>query len=107
MVEVSLSVRSRRAPTITPYSQQIRYSSCYPICFKHSDVDISIANQRQDDDLMIGTSLREYLRESEDKLLGTTDLANFYKHVRAILSTSTIKKLPFDDTVINDIAYLP
>ena len=58
---------------------------------------------------MIGTSLREYLRESEDELLGTTDLANFYKHVRAFLSklvTSTIKWLPFDDTVINDIACL-
>ena len=27
-----------------------------------TDVDISIANQRQDDDLTIGTSLREYLR---------------------------------------------
>ena len=72
-------------------------------------VDISIASQRQDDDLSIGTSLREYLRESEDELLGTTDLTNFYQHVRACLSklvTSTIKRLPFDDVVINDIACL-
>ena len=75
-----------------------------------TDVDISIANQRQDDDLTIGTSLREYLRESEDELLGTTDLAKFYhEHVHAVLSklvTSMIKWLPFDDTVINDIACL-
>ena len=74
-----------------------------------NDVDISIANQRQDNDLMIGTSAREYLRESEDKLLGMTDLANFYQHVRAFLSklvTSTLKRLPFDDPVINSIACL-
>ena len=74
-----------------------------------TDVDISIANQRQDDDLMIGTSLRAYLRELEDELLGTTELANFYKDVRAFLSklvTSTLKRLPFDDPVINDIACL-
>ena len=72
-----------------------------------TDVDISIANQRQDDDLTIGTSLRAYLGESEDDVLGTTDLANFYQHVRAFLSkliTSTLKRLPFDDVVINDIA---
>ena len=72
-------------------------------------VDISIASQRQDDDLSIGTSLREYLRESEDELLGTTDLTNFYQNVRACLSklvTSTIKRLPFDDVLINDIACL-
>ena len=72
-------------------------------------VDISIVNQRQDDDLTIGTSLRAYLRESEDDVLGTTDLANFYQHVRAFLSklvTSTLKRLPFDDIVINDIACL-
>ena len=93
------------APTITPYSQQF----IVPHVIQSASnviVDISIANQREDDDLTIGTSLREYLRESEDKLLGTTDLENFYKHVRAFLSklvTSTIKRLPFDDTVINDI----
>ena len=73
-----------------------------------TDVDISIVNQRQDDDLTIGTSLRGYLRESEDELLGTTDLAN-YQHVRAFLSklvTSMIKQLPFDDTIINPVLIL-
>lgn len=74
-----------------------------------TDVDITIANQRQDDDLTIGTSLRAYLRECEDELLGTTHLTDFYKYVRAFLSklvTSTLKRLPFDDVVINDIACL-
>ena len=72
-------------------------------------VDISIANQRQDDDLMIGTSLRAYLRELEDELLGTTEFANFYQDVCAFLSkliTSTLKQLPFDDPVFNDVACL-
>ena len=84
-------------------SHAIKSASCI------TDVDFSIANQRQDDDLMIETSLTAYLRESEDELLGTTDLANFYQHVRASLSkpiTSALKRLLFDDTVINDIACL-
>ena len=42
---------------------------------------------------MIGTSLIEYLRESEDELLGTTDLANFYKHVCAFLSKLVVGKI--------------
>ena len=83
--------------------QAIQSASCI------TDVDISSCNQRQDDDLMLGTSLREFLRESEDELLGTTDLANFYVHVRAFLSklvASSLKRLPFDDVVIRDISCL-
>ena len=85
---------------ITPHA--VQSASCV------TDVDISIANQRQDEDLTIGTSLRAYLRESEDELLGTAELGIFYQHVRAFLSklvASTLKRLPFDDPVINDIAF--
>ena len=42
-----------------------------------TSVDINIQNQRQNDDLMLGTPLMEYMRESENELLDTTDLANF------------------------------
>jgi len=74
-----------------------------------TDADTNIKNQRQDDDLMLGTPLREHLREFEDELLGTVDLANFYLHVCAFLSrlvTSALKHLPFDDQVIRDVACL-
>ena len=74
-----------------------------------TDVDISNGNQRQDDDLMIGTYLRVYLGESKDELLGTAALKNFYLDIRAFFSkmvTSTRKRLPFDDVVLSDIACL-
>ena len=72
------------------------------------DVDIGSESQRADDDLTLGTSLRAYLRERQE-LLGTTDLANFFLHVRSFLSNlivSARKRLPFDDTVISDISCL-
>lgn len=74
-----------------------------------TDADIDNESQRQEDDLMLGTALREHLREFEDELLGTADLANFYLHVRAFLSMlvkSSLKQLPFDDLVIRDVACL-
>ena len=73
------------------------------------DVEISRENQRNNDDLTLGTSLRAYLRDAEDVLLGTSHLENFYTHVRAFLSklvASTLKRLPFDDVVISDITCL-
>ena len=74
-----------------------------------TEVDMNSGNQRHNDDLMLGTPLRKYLRESEDELLGTTDLAHFYVHVWVFLShlvASALKRLPFNDVVIWDIASL-
>ena len=51
-----------------------------------NDVDIDRKNQKQDDDLFLGISVRVHLRKFEDQLLGTADLANFYLNVRAFLS---------------------
>ena len=50
-----------------------------------SDVDINIRNQKQDGDLMLGTPLREHLKDHEDELLGTTDLSNCFLLVGSAL----------------------
>ena len=83
--------------------QAIQSASCL------NYVDIDRKNQKQDDDLLLETAVRVHLRKFEDQLLGTADLANFYLNVCAFLSklvTSALKRLPFHDPVIRDVACL-
>ena len=58
---------------------------------------------------MYATPLMEYMRESEKKVLDTTDLTNFYLHVCAFYSklfSRALKQLPFDDVAVKDIMRL-
>ena len=76
---------------------------------KIKDVNISPENQKNDDDLVLGSALHSYLTEVDDDLAGTSELAQFYSNVRDFLSklvTSAIKRLPLEDPILNDLIWL-
>ena len=64
------------------------------------DVDISRENQRNNDDLTLGTFLRVYLRAAE------LSFGEFLHPRSSKLVASTLKRLPFDDVVISVITCL-
>ena len=74
-----------------------------------SAVSMHRSNQKEDDDLILGTPLRKYLREMEDELLGTQELSNFFLHIRDFLAKlvqSAVKRLPLHDEVLQDMVWL-
>lgn len=74
-----------------------------------ADVDLSIANQKSDEELMLGTMTHVYLVEIEDDVLGTSQLTDFYSHVCQFLTglvQSGVKRLPLQDQVLNDLTWL-
>ena len=76
---------------------------------KITEIDLCLENQKDDDDLLLGSVLRSYLLELDDDVAGTSELVQFYVRVRDFLSTlvqSAIKRLPFEDTVLNDLEWL-
>ena len=76
---------------------------------KITEVNLCRENQKDDNDLMLGSALHSYLLQEDDSLEGTSVLAEFYVHVREFLSKlieSALKRLPFEDTVLNDLVWL-
>ena len=76
---------------------------------KITDVNLSRENQKDDDDLVLGSALRIYFTEVDDDLAGTSEPVHFYANVREFLSklvSSAFKRLPFDDTILNDLVWL-
>lgn len=72
-------------------------------------VDLCQENQKADEDLMFGSALHAYLQGVSDELAGTSELIQFYVHVREFLTKlveSTVHRLPFGDAVLNDIIWL-
>ena len=73
------------------------------------EVNLCQENQKDDDDLMLGSSLHSYLLQEDDSLAGTAQQAQFYVHVHEFLFKLVgiaVKRLQFEDTVLNDLVWL-
>ena len=76
---------------------------------KITDINLSRENQKDNVDLVLASALQLYFTVVEDDLAGTSELVQFYVNVRKFLSklvTSAFKRLPFENSVLNDIVWL-
>ena len=76
---------------------------------KITDINLSRENQKDNEDLVLSSALRLYFTEVEDDLAGTSELVQFYVNVRNFLSklvTSAFKRLPFENSDLNDLVWL-